>query len=113
MSKSPTFLDPFDRSRLPADLRQRASRDRKQGPQLRDHAAAEADRLQRVKWLAEAADALLEGRKVPQAAALFLASALSAWLAEGGALEKHLRVVAPKGSQLTPAALAAKRLHPR
>lgn len=76
--------DPFGRSRLPSDF----------------------TREQRVRLLAEVADALLSRRTPSVEAAMFVGGALAAWLESGGgvgSLERdHLRVVPPKGSRLTP-----------
>lgn len=59
-----------------------------------------------MKVLAQLAESLLAGREPPRAAAMFLGSALSAWLAQGGNLERDfLRVTAPAGSHRTPARL--------
>jgi hypothetical protein len=63
------------------------------------------DRTDRVRLLGEAAQALLDGRLPEPAARIFLASAISAWLARGGNLERdHLKVVKAK-SHHTPAAI--------
>src|SRR5690349_11614652 len=62
----------------------------------------------RVYLLAEAARALLAGRRPPPAAALFLGGAIGAWLAQGGDLDKDfLRVRAPRGSHRRPDRIAA------
>ena len=82
------LLDPFGRSRLPVDR---------------------LDRVERVRLLQEAADALLEGSPVPRDAALFLGGGIAAWLAEGGSLDRdYLRVRAPQGSHDTPKQLAVQ-----
>lgn len=81
--------DPFGRSRLPATF----------------------DRAGRVALLAECADALLAGRLPSVSARMFVGSALSSWISEGGrigALERDfLRVAAPPRSTATPARLWA------
>lgn len=80
-------LDPFARARLPADF----------------------SRQDRVRLLAEVAQALLDGREPSRAAALFVGGAVSAWLAQGGrigALERDfLRVAAPRSSRHTASEL--------
>ena len=64
------------------------------------------DRAARVKLLAEMAAALLAGRKPSRASALFVGGALSAWLENGGSLERqYFRVSARRGSHHTAAAL--------
>ena len=82
--------DPFGRGRLPETF----------------------SREQRIRLLAEVAHALLDGRTPSRPAALFLASALSAWLAQGGtcgSLERDfLKVAAPRRSTLTPGRLWAR-----
>ena len=55
--------------------------------------------------LAGAADALLGGRPLDADARALLGLALRRWLEEGGDLERHLGVRAPRGSHRTPAAL--------
>jgi len=64
-------------------------------------------REDRVKLLAEVAEALLAGRLPAPAARLFVAGALDAWLRQGGrigALERDfLKVAAPSRSTHTPA----------
>jgi hypothetical protein len=63
------------------------------------------DRVQRVRWIAEAGEALLAGRLPSDEARLFLGGALLAWLASGGSLERdYLRTVKPK-SHRTPSAI--------
>jgi hypothetical protein len=62
-------------------------------------------REERVILLAGAADALLEDRRLESDARVLLGLALRRWLAEGGDLERHLGVRAPRGSHRTPAAL--------
>lgn len=82
-----TLHDPFGRSRLPVGF----------------------DRESRVRLIARAAEALLAGRLPDAPARLFLASALQAWLREGGrvgALERdYLRVAAPRSSRHTASEL--------
>lgn len=64
------------------------------------------DRADRVRLLAEAADALLRGELPSPAARLYLAGAVAAWLEQGGSLTgQYLRVDAERGSHLTPWAL--------
>ena len=60
-----TLHDPFSRTRLPAA----------------------STREDRVRLVGEAAEALLHGRLPDAPARLFLAGAISAWLARGGDLE--------------------------
>ena len=83
-------LDPFGRSAIPAGF----------------------TREDRVRLLAEAAEALLAGRLPDPAARLFLGGALQSWLRDGGrlgALERdHLRVAAPHRSTMTAARLYAR-----
>ena len=56
--------------------------------------------------IAAVAEALLAGRMPPRDAAMFVDSALSAWLSGGGNLEKqYLRVSAKAGSHATASAL--------
>ena len=72
--------DPFGRAALPPDH----------------------DREGRVLLLAEAFDALLAGREVPRAAAVFLGSAGLLWLSEGGDLARdYLQVAPPRGRRNT------------
>lgn len=82
--------DPFGRSQMPAGF----------------------TRADRVRLIAEAAAALLDGRLPEPAARLFVAGALDAWLREGGrigALERdYFRVAAPARSTHTPARLYAR-----
>jgi hypothetical protein len=79
------MLDPFGRIALPVAF----------------------DRRERVRLLRSAAAALLAGELPDRAAALFLAGAISAWLSQGGNLEKDfLKVRAPRGSHFTPKVLA-------
>lgn len=82
--------DPFGRSALPAGF----------------------SREGRVRLIAEAAEALLDGRLPSAPARLFVAGALQAWLREGGrcgALEKdYLRVTQRERSRLTPQRLYAR-----
>lgn len=79
--------DPFNRSRLPAGF----------------------DRADRVRLIAEAAEALLEGRMPDPAARMFVGGALVAWLRDGGrigALERDfLKVAAPRSSRHTASEL--------
>ncbi len=80
-------LDPFGRSRLPAD----------------------ADRRERVRRLLEVARALVEGREPDRAAALFVGAALEAYLRRGGKLERdYLRITPPRGSNLTAQEVARR-----
>jgi SLT domain-containing protein len=79
-------------------------------PGAADAGDAQADRVRRLRWIAEAAEALIDGRPPSRPAALFLASALRGWLADGrargGDLEKRfLRVAAPPRSTVTPSRL--------
>jgi hypothetical protein len=88
-------LDPFGRTALPPSA---------------DAGDAQADRLRRLCWIAEAAEALLDERPPSRAAALFLASALRSWLADStartGDLERrHFKVAAPARSTVTPSRL--------
>jgi hypothetical protein len=62
------------------------------------------DRAGRVKLVAETAAALLGGRLPSREAQLFVGGAISAWLAQGGRLERFLQVH-QRGSHLTPARL--------
>ena len=63
-------------------------------------------RADRVRLLGEAFQALLAGRLPSREAALFLGGAGTAWLVQGGSLEKDfLQVVGPSGSHFTPSAL--------
>ena len=63
-------------------------------------------RAGRCKLLAEAAQALLAGKLPSREAQLFLGGAISAWLAQGGKLERYLQVH-QRGSHLTPQRLIA------
>ena len=87
---APLPPDPFGRSRLPPAF----------------------DRADRVRLLAEVAEALLAGRLPSRASALFVGGALLAWLAQGGrtgALERDFfKVAAPRRSTLTAARLWAR-----
>lgn len=69
-------------------------------------------REDRVKLIAEAAEALLADRLPHPVARFFLGGALAAWLREGGrlgALERDfLRVTGKERSRLTPARLLAR-----
>lgn len=69
-------------------------------------------REDRVKLIAEAAEALLADRLPHPVARFFLGAALAAWLREGGrlgALERDfLRVTGKERSRLTPARLLAR-----
>jgi len=65
----------------------------------------ELDREERVKLIGAAAQALLAGRLPDDAARLFLAGALSAWLERGGDLERDFFRVRQRGSHHTPAVL--------
>ena len=62
----------------------------------------------RVALLAEVADALLRGEAPGREAALFVGSALSAWLRMDGPFERHARVGAPRGSHHKPSVLYAR-----
>jgi hypothetical protein len=65
----------------------------------------------RVFLLDEAARALLAGNAPDREAALFVGSALQAWLADGRSpFERHARVSAPRGSHRTVRALVAELL---
>jgi len=67
---------------------------------------ATSDRARRVHLLGEFAEAALSGREPSESSLLFLAGAVSAWLQNGGDLERdYLRVTAPAGSHHTPARL--------
>ncbi|WP_128001092.1 hypothetical protein [Piscinibacter defluvii] len=78
--------DPFGRSRLPRG----------------------ATRHDRVALLLEAFEALLAGELPCLEACMFLGGAGTAWLREGGDLERDfLRVAAPAGSHRTPAQIAS------
>jgi len=82
--------DPFNRSRLPVGF----------------------DRADRVRLIAEAAEALLEGRMPDPAARLFLGGALRAWLTDGGRVgdleRRYLKVTQRERSTLTPQRLFAR-----
>jgi len=59
--------------------------------------------------LVEIRDALMRGELPSPEAALWLGSALSAWLQSGDkSLEKHLRIAAPRGSHHRPQVLARR-----
>ena len=63
-------------------------------------------RENRIALLAEVFKALLNGTLPSREAALFVGGAGSAWLVQGGSLEKDfLQVVGPSGSHFTPSAL--------
>lgn len=62
-------------------------------------------REERVELLDVAADALLHDQALAADARLLLGLALRRWLDEGGDLDRHLGVRAPRGSHRTPAAL--------
>lgn len=62
-------------------------------------------REERVAVLAAAAEALLADGALAADARLLLGLALRRWLDEGGDLDRHLGVRAPRGSHRTPAAL--------
>lgn len=87
---SATPADPFGRAGLPADF----------------------SRADRVRLLAEAADALVRGELPSVEARLFLGGAIAAWLARGGrvgSLERdYLRVTQVERSRLTPQRLLAR-----
>ncbi len=84
---SATPADPFGRAGLPADF----------------------SRADRVRLIAECADALVRGELPSVEARLFLGGAIAAWLARGGRvgdLERHyLRIAAPRSSRHTPSEL--------
>ncbi len=70
-------------------------------------------REERVAVLADATDALLADEALPADARLLLGLALRRWLDEGGDLDRHLGVRAPRGSHRTPAALRRRLVvHP-
>jgi hypothetical protein len=81
------MLDPFGRAQLPSDF----------------------TRADRVRLIAECADALLRGEPPSAAARMFVGGALAAWLADGGrcgSLERDfLRVAAPRSSRHTASEL--------
>jgi hypothetical protein len=84
--------DPFGRSRRPL---------------------AALTREERVGLLDAAADALLADCALPADVRLLLGLALRRWLDEGGDLDRHLGVRAPRGSHSTPAALRRRLVvHP-
>lgn len=87
--------DPFGRSQMPAGF----------------------SRADRVKLIAEAAAALLDGRLPEPAARLFVAGALDAWLRQGsrcGSLERDfLKVTQRERSTLTPQRLYARECSAR
>ncbi len=69
------------------------------------HTPAALTREGRVKLLAEAFQALLDGRPPSREAALFLGGAGMEWLQNGGSLEReYLDVIKPK-SHRTPAVI--------
>lgn len=65
-------------------------------------------RLGRIELLAAVAAALLRNELPSREAALFVGSALLAFLQTGDALERHLRVGAPRGSHHKPNVLFRK-----
>lgn len=65
-----------------------------------------ADQTYRVRLIKLFADAVLAGEEPPREACLFVASALSAFLQEGGRLDRFLGVRAKPGSHTTPQAIA-------
>lgn len=70
-------------------------------------------REERVALLAGAAEALLDDLALAADARLLLGLALRRWLDEGGDLDRHLGVRAPRGSHRTPAALRRRLVvHP-
>lgn len=78
------MLDPFGRSRLPADF-------------TREH---------RVKLINEVFQALIDGRLPSREAALFVGGGGLSWLSQGGdLLRDYWRISAPAGSHRTPAAV--------
>jgi len=83
-------LDPFGRSRVPDAL----------------------SREGRIRMLARAAAALLEGQLPDPAARLYLGAAISSWLREGGRVgdleRRYLQVTAKERSRMTPARLLAR-----
>ena len=63
-------------------------------------------REERIRAIAEVVEALFDNRLPPRDSALFLASAVSSWLSNGGDLARdHLRVSGVQGSHATPAAI--------
>lgn len=68
-------------------------------------APAQLSREERVELLRRAAEDLADGRAPERYAAAYLADALSAWLREGGDLERALGVRPPRGSRRRPEAL--------
>ncbi|WP_128001045.1 hypothetical protein [Piscinibacter defluvii] len=88
-------LDPFGRSQLPDALASELCRER-----------ARAERKERVRDIARAAEAMLTSGDPAQ---VFVGSALASWLADGGDLVRvHLKVAAPRSSRATPAVLWAE-----
>lgn len=65
--------------------------------------AAVDDRAERVRMIGRTARALMAGELPDDEARLFIASALSQWLASGGSLEADFLRVHRRGSHLTPA----------
>lgn len=80
--------DPFFRpTQLPEDLAERL-------PEV-----AESERRRRIAWVAEVAEALLEGKQSSRAAALFVGGALETRLGDDRlSLEKLLRLRPRRGS---------------
>jgi hypothetical protein len=70
-------------------------------------APASLDRAGRVRLLGEFADAALSGREPSRASVLFIAGAISAWLARGGDLSRDYLRVAQRGSHRTPSRIWA------
>lgn len=70
---------------------------------------AALDRKQRVALLKQFSDAVLANETPPAAAAMFVASAIAAFLAQGGDLcADFLQIKAPQGCHDTPQRLARK-----
>ena len=76
---------------------------------LAQRVPARLTRESRIRMLLAATEALRTGLPVPDDAARYLGAALSAWLANGGSLERdHLRVASERGSHRTPRAVALR-----
>lgn len=81
-----------------------------------DLADLEIEREHRVEMAWRTAEDLIDGHIRDREAAAFLGAAIMERLMNGGDLERdHLRIVAPRGSHLTPEAIARnfRRLHRR
>ena len=73
---------------------------------LGTRAPAASDRQYRIKLLGEFATATLAGKKPSRESVMFVAGAVSGWLANGGDLERdYLRVTGKAGSHCTAANL--------